>query len=86
MADAPAQTYPATGATITTDVPILNWDVPNDPGCSVISNYYVVLDDSSNCLSPTHTWTPTISQQQTHTLSNGVYYWRARAMDSLGGS
>ena len=86
LPNAPSQTAPSNGATITNDTTILlDWNPAVDPGCSVPASYEIVLDNSSNCASPTHTWTKSSSftYQTTHSLSNGTYYWRVRAKDNL---
>jgi nitrogen fixation protein FixH len=76
-----ANISPADGATVGPSV-ALDWSNSVDPGGVT---YEVEVDDALTFASPlVFTSAPAVSNDTTPALTNGLYYWRARAVDAAG--
>lgn len=79
-AAAPIVTAPANNALLTDATPTLTWNGPAGGPYT----YQVQIDTDSYFRTPDQTLTPTGTSVDAGALTDGRYYWRVRAVNSLG--
>jgi predicted phage tail protein len=85
----PAPLYPGVNALVNTATPILKWAVSNLPPNALFAYYQLQVDDNSDYSSPFLTVKVIDINNHFYTFakplaSNSTYYWRIRAVNTLG--
>ncbi|MHA2250338.1 MAG: Ig-like domain-containing protein [Candidatus Kariarchaeaceae archaeon] len=75
----PTLVAPGNGALTNDNTPLMDW---NPAGDAV--KYYIQIDDTAALTSPIIDTSTTTSSYTPSTLSDGTYYWRVQAEDSVG--
>jgi len=79
----PSLVSPYNGAETNDSKVYLDWNDSSDSGTGV-AYYQVQVDNSSSFSSPEFDATPSSSNDNTSSLSDGLYYWHVRARDNAG--
>ncbi len=84
-ASAPPLTSPVQWHNSSDNTPFFEWGEPSYKSCTgIISGYRIEITADSSCSSPVQSSITTDMNYTASQLSDGIYYWHVRAIDSRG--